>query len=394
MTDQDPAPRRTLPARGILVTGASGTVGMAVLAALDGSGETVVAGMRDPRAWLAEGARRASGTAAGQQPGGAARRTPGPPGGSAPARSGGKPERAPNSKPERNPAAKPSRLGASASGRAVGRPGTVAGTAGAAGRAGATGASGATGSTADPSTAGGAVVRAFDFADRGTWARALAGADRVFLTLPPAIDVGRSIIPFIDQAMEDAGVRHIVFLSAPGARFDTRSPHHAVELYLKRTRTPYTILRPSILMQTLSTTYRDDIRLRGELVLPAGGARAAFVDAADVGRVAARVLTGPGHLAKSYALAGEQALGFEQVARLLSEELGRPIRYTATSPAEFAELAAKQGARAADVAAQSAWFAAMRRPFTAVPNRSIRRLTGRPATSLLDFMTEHRHTWI
>ncbi|MCU1445883.1 NmrA family NAD(P)-binding protein, partial [Cryobacterium sp.] len=50
--------------RGILVTGASGTVGQAVVAALTAAGETVVAGMRDPRAWLAEGARRASGTAA------------------------------------------------------------------------------------------------------------------------------------------------------------------------------------------------------------------------------------------------------------------------------------------------------------------------------------------
>jgi uncharacterized protein YbjT (DUF2867 family) len=389
MTDQDPAPRRTAPARGILVTGASGTVGQAVVAALSAAGETVVAGMRDPRAWLAEGGLRASGTAAGPQPGGSGFRAPGQVGGAAPVRPGRKPERAPNAKPERNPAAKPHRLAASPSGPA-GRPGPVAGPAGAAERA----AAGASVSAAHATGADGTIVRAVDFADRGTWTRALAGVDRVFLTLPPAVDVGRSIIPFIDQAMEEAGVRQIVFLSAPGARFDTRSPHHQVELYLKRTRTPYTILRPNLLMQNLATHYRDDIRLRGELVLPAGGARAAFVDAADVGRVAARVLTEPRHLAKTYALAGEQSLSFQQVASLLTAELGRPIRYTATSPAEFTELAAKQGARPADVAAQSAWYAAMRRRYTALGNRSIQRLTGRPAGTLRDFITEHRHTWI
>ena len=391
MTDQDPAPRRTAPARGILVTGASGTVGQAVVAALSAAGETVVAGMRDPRAWLAEGARRASGTAGGQQPGAPGFRAPGQFGGAAPVRPGRKPERAPNAKPERNPAAKPGRLAASPSGPA-GRPGPTAGPAGAVDRAAA--AAGASVSAAHPTSADGTIVRAVDFADRGTWTRALAGVDRVFLTLPPAVDVGRSIIPFIDQAMEEAGVRQIVFLSAPGARFDTRSPHHQVELYLKRTRTPYTILRPNLLMQNLATHYRDDIRLRGELVLPAGGARAAFVDAADVGRVAARVLTEPRHLAKTYALAGEQSLSFQQVASLLTAELGRPIRYTATSPAEFTELAAKQGARPADVAAQSAWYAAMRRRYTALGNRSIQRLTGRPAGTLRDFITEHRHTWI
>jgi uncharacterized protein YbjT (DUF2867 family) len=406
MTDQDPAPRRIAPARGILVTGASGTEGLAVLAALHGAGESVVAGMRDPRAWLAEGARRASGTAAGRQPGTAGPRAhdpsggPGPlrpggtgplrPGGTGPVRPGGKPDRAPNQKPDRNPAAKPGRQTAAASaGRTIGRPGGAAGPTAAARRGAPDARSGS-----EASVAAGAVVRGFDFADRGTWARALAGVDRVFFTLPPTVDVGRSVIPFIDQAMEQAGVRQIVFLSAPGARLDPRSPHHLVELYLKRTRTPFTILRPTILMQTLTTLYRDDIRLRGELVLPAAGASAAFVDAADVGRVAARVLTGPRHLGKTYALAGEQSLSFEQVAGLLSAELDRTIRYTATSPAEFAELAAKQGARAADVAAQAAWYRAMRRPLTALPNRSILRLTGRPATTLRDFVAEHRQTWL
>ncbi|MCU1447539.1 NmrA family NAD(P)-binding protein, partial [Cryobacterium sp.] len=251
------------------------------------------------------------------------------------------------------------------------------------------------GAAAAAATAEGAVVRAFDFADRSTWSRALAGVDRVFLIVPPTVaDVGRTIIPFIDQAMEDAGVRQIVFLSAPGARFDNRSPHHLVELYLRRTRTPFTILRPNLIMQTLSTRYRDDIRLRSEIVLPAAGASAAFVDANDVGRVAARVFGEPGHLGKVYALAGEQSLSFAQVAEVLTEELGRPIRYTAASEAEYAELAAKQGAPASDVAAQAAWYTAVRRRLTALPNRSIRRLTGRPATSLRSFVEQQRQAWL
>ncbi|WP_158253818.1 NmrA family NAD(P)-binding protein, partial [Cryobacterium sp. N22] len=70
MTDQTSSPRRPALSGSILVTGASGTVGRAVADALVAAGETVVAGMRDPRAWIAEGARRASGTAAGQQPAG------------------------------------------------------------------------------------------------------------------------------------------------------------------------------------------------------------------------------------------------------------------------------------------------------------------------------------
>lgn len=380
MNDQTSSPRRSALTGKILVTGASGTVGQAVVDALAAAGETVIAGMRDPRAWIAEGARRASGTAGGQQPGNG---TAGP--GVVPL---GKPSRAPNQKPERNPAHKPSGLPAtSAPRRTVGRPG-----AGAAAGAGRTGNASVAGHATDGS---GASVRAFDFADRSTWARALAGVDRVFLLVPPTIaDVGRTLIPFIDQAMEESGVQQIVFLSAPGVRFNTRSPHHAVEQYLKRTRTPHTILRPNVLMQTLSTLYRDDIRLRSEIVLPAGGAPVAFVDAGDVGRVAARVLTESGHLGKSYSLAGEQALSYAQVAEILTEAVGRPVRYVPTSEAEFAELAAKQGASAPDVAAQANWYRAARRRLTALPNRSIRRLTGRGATTLRHFVDDHRQTWL
>jgi len=342
--------------------------------------------MRDPRAWLAESARRASGTAAGQQldrAGGQPDRA-----GSQPDRSGsgrapgagrtgagplGKPSRAPNQKPSRSPAHKP-----------AGRPGgsTAAGAAQPGGAAVAT--------AADSSV----TVRAFDFADRSTWARALAGVDRVFLLVPPTIsDVGRTLLPFIDQAMEEADVQQIVFLSAPGVRFSHTSPHHAVEKYLKRTRAPHTVLRPTVLLQTLSTLYRDDIRRRSEIVLPAAGAKVAFVDADDVGRAAARVLTEPGHLGKAYSLAGEQALSYPQVAEILTAELGRPIRYTPTSEADFTDLAVKQGASAADVAAQAGWYRAARRRLVAVPNRSIRRLTGRPATGLREFVEKNRHSW-
>lgn len=393
MTVQTSSPSRPALTGSILVTGASGTVGRAVVDALAAAGETVVAGMRDPRAWIAEEARRASGTPAGQQPAGSGTGRPGSarpgaggtsgPGAASPT---GKPLRSPNQKPTRSPAHKPAGLAASAApGRTIGRSG--GGSPAGAGRPGA--------ASAAPGAPGDASVRAFDFADRGTWMRALAGVDRVFLLVPPTIgNVGRTLIPFIDLAMEEAGVRQIVFLTAPGARFDTRSPHHVVEQYLKRTRTPHTVLRPNVLLQTLSTLYRDDIRLRSEIVLPAGGARVAFVDASDVGRCAARVLTEPGHLGKSYTLAGEQSLSYPQVAQILTEVLGRPIRYTAASETEFTELAVKRGVTAPDLAAQASWYRAARRRLTALPNRSIRRLTGRPATTPRRFIEDHRQTWL
>jgi uncharacterized protein YbjT (DUF2867 family) len=381
MTDQPPSPRRTTPGGGVLVTAASGTLGRAVVAALDAAGLTVVAGTRDPRAWLADGARRASGTGVGQQPDGA--------GLAGRARPGAKPLRAPNRKPEQSVGAKPAVR--SAGGSAGKPPGKTPAAAASAAAAVASGTATAAGT--------GVAVRALDFADRTTWARALVGADRVVLILPDALtDVGRAVLPFIDQALEEAGVRQIVFLASPGAPVDPRSPNGLVARYLERTRAPYTILRPSILMQSLTTRYRDDIRVRGEIVLPAAGGTAAFVDADDVGRAVAAVLGGlggeAGQLGKTYALAGEQRVGFAQVAELLSAVLGRPIRYTAIGEARYLELAAEQGVPTAEAQVLAARYRRMRRGLPGLPSRGIRRLTGRPATSLPDFVERNRQTWL
>jgi uncharacterized protein YbjT (DUF2867 family) len=363
MSDHRAAPNPR-PARGILVTGASGTLGQAVVTALVAAGESVVAGVRDPRARLAAGAKWASGTA-GTGTGAAAGAV----------RPAGKPERPPNRKPERNPAHKPVTLAAGTpAGRGTGKPGRTEPAAASGGSAG-------------------AEVRGFDFGDRGTWPAALAGVDRVVLIRPTGMtDVGRTVIPFIDAAM-DLGVRHLVFVSQLGVPFDTGSPQHAVERYLKRSRAPHTVVRPNVLLQTLTTLCRDDIRLRNEIVLPAGNARVALVDARDVAAVIARLLAEPGTLRTTYTVSGEQALDYRAVAGILSDVLGRPIDYSAPSAQEYSDLLARQGAPVDASAAQQDVFAMVRGRGAMWPNRVVRRLTGRPAVSVRRFIEEHRDVW-
>ena len=168
----------------------------------------------------------------------------------------------------------------------------------------------------DPAVVTGTKARAFDFQDPHGWPAALDGVDRLFLLRPPPIaDVARYLFPVIDLAQE-RGIRQIVFLSLQGVQFNTATPHHAVEKYLEDCRAPYTFLRPNFFMQNFSTTYRDDIRNHGQISVPAARARTAFVDTDDVGRVAAHVLTHPGHLRKAYTLSGEQSLSYFGVAEI------------------------------------------------------------------------------
>jgi len=239
----------------------------------------------------------------------------------------------------------------------------------------------------------GTEAREFDFEDASTWPVAFDGVDRLFLLRPPAIaDVQRHLFPVIDAALE-RGVRHIVFLSLQGVQFNRATPHHAVEKYLKERSAPFTFLRPNFFMQNLSTTYRDDIRDRGEIFVPASRARTAFVDTDDLGRVAARVFTQDGHLGKAYTLSGEESLDYYGVARRLTEVLGYPVRYAAPTVAEYAARLAEQGAPADYIDVQKMIYKVVRMNVSAFPNRTIRKLTGDPATTFVQFAEREKVQW-
>ncbi len=222
---------------------------------------------------------------------------------------------------------------------------------------------------------------------------ALEGADGLFLMRPPPIsDVQRYLFPVIDAALR-VGVRHIAFLSLQGVQFNRATPHHAVEQYLRERQAPFTMLRPNFFMQNLSSTYAERIRRDGELFVPAGRSFTAFIDARDVGAVAAAVLTGPGHVGHTYTLSGEQALTYQRVAAIMTDALGRPIRYARPSEDDYLASLAADGAPDDYIQVQKMIHRVVRRNVSALPNRRIRRLTGRSATRMHAFVADYQQTW-
>lgn len=240
----------------------------------------------------------------------------------------------------------------------------------------------------------GAQTRLFDFGASPAELRGvLAGCDRLFLMRPPPIaDVQRYLFPLIDAARE-AGVRQVVFLSLQGVQANRGTPHHAVEAELRRTHAPYTFLRPNFFMQNLSTVYAEQIRTTGEIFVPAGRARTAFIDARDIGRVAAAVFTAPGHLRKAYTLSGEQSLGYAAVAQIMTDVLGRPIRYTRPTEKQYLAALAAEGVPQEYLAVQKMIYRVVRMNISALPNRVVRRLTGTPATPFERFVRDHIDVW-
>lgn len=176
-----------------------------------------------------------------------------------------------------------------------------------------------------------------DFTDPSTWTTAFSGVRQMFLLRPPQLGKPKKqMLPALEFA-RGQGVEQIVFLSLQGAEKNKVVPHAAIESWLRTSGISWTFVRASFFHQNLSTTHLTDIRDRNELVVPAGRGATAFVDAEDVGAVAAAALVDSHTYSnKALTVTGDEALTYARIAQILTAELGRPIRYAQPGAIRYA----------------------------------------------------------
>ncbi|HLO36401.1 MAG TPA: SDR family oxidoreductase, partial [Candidatus Deferrimicrobium sp.] len=160
---------------------------------------------------------------------------------------------------------------------------------------------------------------------------ALDAGERLFLLTGNAGDFARTQVAVV-RAAQDAGVRHIVKLSALGASDHSRSTiargHWVVEQALLAGRVPWTMLRPHAFMQNWLVDHAESVRAEGAIYAPIGEGRVPFIDTRDIAAVAVEVLLHPDeHAGKKYVLTGPEAVSYHEVAAALSDATGRPVTY-------------------------------------------------------------------
>lgn len=238
-------------------------------------------------------------------------------------------------------------------------------------------------------------ARRLDFRDRSTWPDALGGADRVFLMRPPAIaDVADTLNPFVDFARE-RGVGHVVFLSVAGAGSNRFVPHRDVEDHLRSRGDDHTNLRPGFFAQNLETAYRQDIVEDDRIYVPAGRRQPVnWIDARDIGEVAARVLLDPTpHRGQSYTLAGPGAVPWSEVTDALEAALGRPIRYVPASALGYARHLSRRGLPRGAIVVQTILHVLLRFGQGATEDPTLERLLGRPGRTVREYIRDHAELW-
>src|SRR5918912_2803473 len=165
--------------------------------------------------------------------------------------------------------------------------------------------------SADDSTFRNLKVQAIelDFNNRGTLSVALTGVDKLFLLTPFQSNMVDLTSNLVNEA-KNSGVKYIVKQSVLGADAEpgitSSRLHRQAEKVIEESGIPFTFLRPNFFMQNFVTFYSNFIKTQGAFYVPAGDAKASFVDVRDIAAVAVQSLSGHSkndeskHIRKAY----------------------------------------------------------------------------------------------
>ncbi len=234
----------------------------------------------------------------------------------------------------------------------------------------------------------------FDFTDPSTFEETFKGVQRMYYMRPPHItNIQRDMVPSI-AAAKRAGVTHVVFLSLIGIENTTFVPHYKVETYLKAINMQTTFLRCSFFMQNLNTTHRREIRERNEIFVPVGKAKTAFIDARDIGAVAAVALLEDEHAGRNYDLTGSERLDYWEVASIMSEILGRRIIYRNPNPLYFLIETMRRGTPFMFALVMTGLYTSTRFGMAEPITNEVERLTGRKPILIRQYAIDYKDAWM
>jgi uncharacterized protein YbjT (DUF2867 family) len=139
----------------------------------------------------------------------------------------------------------------------------------------------------------------------------------------------------ITAAAKHAGVKHIVRNSAIGAAADAPTEngklHFATDEDIKASGLTYTIFRPHFFMQNLFYAIQT-IKEQGNMYWGMGDGKLGLVDVRDLADSYAEVLVNGGHENKIYTPTGPESISFYDMAKTISDGLGKPVTYVPVTP--------------------------------------------------------------
>ncbi|MFQ6326574.1 SDR family oxidoreductase [Nocardia sp. CWNU-33] len=229
-------------------------------------------------------------------------------------------------------------------------------------------------------------VRQAGYDDPDALDRALDGVDRVLLISGNQFGERVAQHTNVIRAAERAGVKLLAYTSIPRA---TENPlilaqeHKGTEAVLAESTVPHAVLRNSWYWENYFGGLGHAVET-GVLHGAAGAGRVAAAARADYAEAAARVLTTDGHEGKIYELGGDERLTYAELAQVISEASGKPVRYENLSQADYSAALQQAGLDAGYAAALADADTGIASGILDVDSGDLQKLIGRASTPAVE----------
>ncbi len=180
----------------------------------------------------------------------------------------------------------------------------------------------------------------FDWEDPQTWAPALAGVDKVYITYYPDLAVPGSVdaIRTLTKLADEAGVSRLVLLSGRNEAEAERA-----EDVVKASGLDWTIVRCAFFSQNFNEGAWLDEVLAGTVSLPVDDVQEPFVDADDIADVVVAALTDDRHIGQLYELTGPRLLSFRDAVAEIGKAAARDITFVSVPINDYTAMLTEYG---------------------------------------------------
>jgi uncharacterized protein YbjT (DUF2867 family) len=237
----------------------------------------------------------------------------------------------------------------------------------------------------------GAEVVEGDFADPASLDQAFAGVETVLSVTPPHAQASAFASASIEAAKR-AGTKRIVRISAikaaPDGPNDNSRQHARTDAEIEQSGLDYVILRPHFFMQNCLFGVAESIASGGVVRFAGGSAKLGMIDPRDISDVAVQALIDPRWDGGTYDLTGPASISFHDVARTLSDVLGRKVRYVSIRPEDAGDMVRRAGGNEWQIQATIGYFRAYSSGWGDFVTDCVPQISGHAARSFEDYARE------
>lgn len=232
----------------------------------------------------------------------------------------------------------------------------------------------------------------FDWDAPSTYAKALKGMDRAYITYYPdlAVPGAKEAIQKLTEIALKEGLEKLVLLSGKGEK-----EAEACEEIVADSGLNYTLVRASWFNQNFSESFLLDPILAGHVALPMPEAKIPFVDADDIAEVVATVLLNDDYNSQTITVTGPQKLTFKEIVEEIANTTKRNITYDSISIESYGK-----SMKAAGLPDDYVWLfgylfkEVLGKPENQEVSHDIKKVLGRPATDFNAFVRKTAATGI